>query len=144
MFERDYLMRMLKELADAIVRTIERETEQEKHPETSAELLDAAVGSAVDMDADTFLSLAPESISTILQVSGTDPRAIEYITRSLALSASYYSNAGIEDMGTLRLSQARSIAQAYGINLPDTTDITELETEALNYIESQLDDEDII
>jgi hypothetical protein len=140
MFEQDYLMRMLKELADAIVRTIERHEDREQHPETSAELLDVAVGNAVDMDADTFLALAPASISTILQVSGTDPRAVEYIARSLALSGAYYSESGINDIGELRVSQARAIAAAYGIDLVDSVDPAELEAEALSYVESQTEE----
>ncbi len=118
MFERDYLIRLIAELGAAIRRSMSRATE-DKDPEDAASMLEAAVGTAVDMDAETLLSLAPESISTILSVSGVDPRVTEYMARSLLLAARYREEAGDQATAALRRGQALAIAQAWGYQLSE-------------------------
>ena len=44
-----------------------------------------ALGDATDLDGEALLSLAPESLASVLQVSGVDPHLTEYIARSLML-----------------------------------------------------------
>ena len=70
-------------------------------------------------DGATLLSLAPESMAAILQVSGTDPRVTEYVARSLMLASAYLREAGEDAVADLRLGQARALADAYGLELPD-------------------------
>ena len=82
-------------------------------------MLENAVGDAVDIDGATLLSLAPESMAAILQVSGTDPRVTEYVARSLMLASAYLREAGEDAVADLRLGQARALADAYGLELPD-------------------------
>lgn len=77
-------------------------------------------GEATDIDGATLLSLSPESIASVLQVSGTDPHVIEYVVRSLALASVYLRESGDEEqLADLRLQQARALADAYGLYLPD-------------------------
>lgn len=118
MLHRDYLVRMLSEFALSIIRAIEREQDL-SDPGKAAELLDMAIGEAVDIDAATFLSLSPDSIATIMQVSSTDPKVSEYIVRSLALAAAYYAEAGERQCADLRRAQAAAIARAYGHDIDD-------------------------
>lgn len=118
MFEQDYLMRMLMDFIAAVRRSMDRAASQ-NDPRGAAEALEAAVGSATEMDGQTLLSLAPDSLASILQVSGTDPKLAGYISRSLLLAGRYYHEAGDEGAGELRRSQALAIASAYGENLDD-------------------------
>lgn len=118
MITQDYLVRMLADFAAAIMRSMMRATEQ-RDPRGSAVLLDAAVGKAVDMDGDVLLSLSPETISTVMQATGTDPNVTEFMARSLLLAASYYSDAGEQALCDLRRAQANAIARAYGHDLSD-------------------------
>lgn len=113
MLTQDYLVRMLVDFAAGIMRSMQRRTEG-RDPRGAAEMLEGAIGQSVDIDGDTLLSLAPESIASILQVSGTDPAITEYVARSLMLAASYREDAGDADMARLRADQARAIAAAYG------------------------------
>ena len=101
MFERDYLMRIIMELGAAIRRSIER-SQVDHDPGDAAQMLDAAVGEATELDGAALLSLAPESIATVMQVSGTDPAVTEYVCR-----------------GRLRAQQALAIAAAYGHDLTE-------------------------
>lgn len=119
MFERDYLMRLIAELGAAMRRTLERADGLDLSSSDSAKLLEAAIGTATDFDGATLLSLSPESIAQIIQVSGTDPRVTEYVARSLMLCSRYYEEDGDTALAELRAKQARAIAAAYGHDLPE-------------------------
>lgn len=121
--ERDYLMRLLMELAVGIRRAIGK-TADRRYPGDSAAMLDAAVANAVDFDGEMFLGLAPESVAGILNVSGTDERVAEYIARSLLLASEHYRAAGDNAVALLRRAQALAVADAYGIGIgaQDSTD----------------------
>ena len=114
MFQQDYLMRLFMQLAEGIRKSIRRAID-EKDPEAAADMLEATVGEATELDGAVLLSLAPESIASVVQISGTDPRAVEYICRSLLLEAE------------LRSQQAYALGDAYGIDLTDVS----LDEEAL-------------
>ena len=87
MLEQDYLMRIFLQFAE-ILRRSWFKARDEHDPKAAADMLEAAVGDAVDIDGATLLSLAPESMAGILQVSGTDPRVPEYVARSPPSSTS--------------------------------------------------------
>ena len=75
MFQQDYLMRIFLQFAEAIRRSMLK-ANGENDPASAAEMLEAAVGEATELDGEVFLSLAPESMTCILAVSGTDPRVV--------------------------------------------------------------------
>ena len=101
MFEQDYLMRIIAQLLGAIRRSMERAAGEED-PDGAASALDMALGDATDLDGEALLSLAPESLASVLQVSGVDPHLTEYIARSLMLSGRYHGEAGRPDVAELR------------------------------------------
>ena len=119
MLEQDYLMRILLQFAEAIRRSWSRAVE-DRDPRDAAHMLEDAVGEATDIDGATLLSLSPESIASVMQVSGVDPRVTEYIARSLLLASGYLHEAGEHELAALREQQARALAQAYDHDLPDT------------------------
>ncbi len=118
MLEQDYLMRIILQYAE-ILRRCWFKARQDRDPKAAADMLEDAVGEATEIDGATLLSLAPESMAGVLQVSGTDPRVIEYVVRSLALASVYLREAGETSLADLRLEQARALAGAYGLDLPD-------------------------
>lgn len=118
MLQQDYLVRLLTEFAAAVMRSLHM-VEEERQPESAADMLDNAIGTAVGLDASTLLALAPESIAQIMQVSGTDPNVTEYVARSMMLSASYHADAGNDQISQLRKAQAQAVADAYGHDISD-------------------------
>ena len=116
MFEQDYLMRIIAQLLGAIRRSMERAAGEED-PDGAARALDMALGDATDLDGEALLSLVPESLASVLQVSGVDPHLTEYIARSLMLSGRYHGEAGRADMAELRRAQGRAVAAAFGHEL---------------------------
>ncbi|MEF9842046.1 MAG: hypothetical protein RR955_06030 [Raoultibacter sp.] len=114
MFEQDYLVRMFMQFMEAIRKSI-RKAQDENDPEAAADLLEAVVGNATEIDGGVLLSLAPESIAGVIQVSGTDPRVAEYLVRTLLLESDYLQEANLPAKAQLRARQAQAIAVAYGI-----------------------------
>ena len=94
MLEQDYLMRIFLQFAE-ILRRSWFKARDEHDPKAAADMLENAVGDAVDIDGATLLSLAPESMAAILQVSGTDPRVTEYVARSLMLARTPLPTCGL-------------------------------------------------
>lgn len=127
MFEQDYLMKLLLAFYQAMFKSLRRVTDEDEDPKEAADMLDEVVGNAVGMDGTSLLSLTPESVAGVLQVSGTDPRVTEFIARSLLLSSEYLTQAKQGALASLRVEQARAVADAYGIDLPDDpTDLSDL------------------
>ena len=118
MFERDYLMKLILGYFKTIVIVI-KQGEKEKDPEGAADLLEQAIGEATEIDGEVLLSLAPESIASVLQVSGTDPKVVGYVAHGLLLEAHYLMLACDFARAELREEQARALASAYGFDLPD-------------------------
>lgn len=135
MFEQDYLVRLLLQFFQGLLKSYERHRDKED-PQGAADLLEAAIGEATDMDGAVLLSLAPESIASVMRVSGIDPNVTQFVARSLMLESVYLRDAGDDGLANTRLGQARAIAREYGFELPpdpaDFDSITEgLEEAAL-------------
>ena len=118
MLEQDYLMRIFLQFAE-IIRRSWTKARKEKDPRAAADVLEDAVGEATDIDGGVLLSLSPESIASVMQVSGTDPRVTEYVARSLLLASGYLREANERALADLRAQQAHAIAEAYGFPLPE-------------------------
>ena len=116
MLQQDYLMRLFLQFAEGIRRSMD----YGKHdPNETSESLEDAISRALDMDADVMLGLEAESFASIVHISGTDSRVVEYVVRSLALEAFYLEQAGRAGKSDLRYAQACALARAYGVEEPE-------------------------
>ena len=118
MFERDYLMKLISDLVQALAKSI-IQADEEENPYLAARSLELAIGNAVDMDASLFLSLEPDSMSSMMAISSMDANGAEYIARSLALASVYNRQAGDSHLAGLRMAQAQAVASAYGLSISD-------------------------
>lgn len=118
MLEQDYLMRMLLQFFQAMARSWEV-SKDEDDPQAAADMLEVAIGNATDMDGAALLSLSPDSIAQIMQVTDVDPNVTQFVARSMLLESVYLEKAGQSSLAALRESQAHAIAAAYGFALPD-------------------------
>jgi len=136
MFEQDYLIRLLMQFFEAITRSIAKR-EEEADPQGAADLLEAAVGNATEMDGSVLLSLAPESIAQVLGISGVDPNVTQFVARSMLLESVYLAEAGNTELAQIREGQARAIAAEYGFELPSDPSDFESITEGLEEAAAQ-------
>ena len=67
MLQQDYLLRMIMQFAEAIRQSMQK-AQGEHDPRIAAEILEAAVGEATDIDGSILLGLTPESMVQIMQV----------------------------------------------------------------------------
>lgn len=130
MLHRDYLVEQFILFAEAIRLSWTKSRGGQKDPLDAADMLEAAVSNATNIDGATLLMLSPESIASILQVTDTDPDVVEYLARTLLLESEYLDEGGEPERAALRRNQAMAIAEGYGISLGHG-DLTEEEFEAL-------------
>lgn len=116
MFEQDYIMRMLVQLAAAMRRSMVK-AGKEHDPKSAAEQIEASISDATEIDGEVLLSLAPESIAGVIQVSGTDPKVAEYIARSLLLESQYLIESGQSQKAQVRKEQAVAISESFGFEI---------------------------
>ena len=65
MFQQDYILRMFLALAEAMRRSMERES-RDGDPESAARMLEHAISDATEMDGEILLSLAPASLLALM------------------------------------------------------------------------------
>lgn len=114
MLQRDYLMRLIIQFATALRDALGKRDEH--HDAAASRLrLEAAIGDAVDMDADVLLSLTPDSVSTMLMVGDLDGSVAEYIVHALMLDSAYLAEDGYDELATLRRQQAEAVGETFGV-----------------------------
>lgn len=118
MLQQDYLMNLLAQFFQALLRSRELRREQDD-PKRASNLLEGAISNAIEMDGAALLTLSPESIATVMKVSDIDPNVTQFVARSLLLDSVYLNEAGEGSAAELRAAQARAIAAEYGFELPD-------------------------
>lgn len=118
MFTQDYLMRMILELAGAIRKSF-LTAKEDDDPEGAAQLLEATLDGATEMDSSLLLNLEPDSMAAMLQISGSDPQLMAYVSRILLLESRYLKMAQRHTEAELRHGQAFAVANAFGIPLSE-------------------------
>ena len=113
-------MRMIMELAGAIRKSILLSRDDDD-PDAAAQLLEASLDGATEMDGSLLLTLEPETMATMLQLSGTDPMLIGYVTRTLLLESKFLEKAQSHSMAAFRREQAFAVAESFGIELDDVS-----------------------
>lgn len=132
MLEQDYLVRMLLQFFQAMNRAAERaENKDHPDPQSAADMLETAIGEAVEMDGAALLSLSPDSIAQVMRVTGIDPNITQFVARSMLLESVYLSEAHQTALAAVRAAQARAIAEEYGFDLPDDPSDFDAITEGL-------------
>ena len=112
---------MLVDLAAAIRRSLDK-SRGEKDYAGAAQTLESSITNATDLDGAVLMTLAPESIASVLQVANADPRVVIYVAHSMLLQSYYLEKAGNKEVSALRRKQAHALAHAYKFDLPDSID----------------------
>lgn len=118
MLHQDYLVRMFMQLAAAMRDSIMK-TKGQDDPEAAADLIEASLLNATEIDGSLLFRMAPESMVSLIQISGTDPTLIQYLSRSLLLQSQYLAQANLTERSELRKNQAFALAHAYGFELSE-------------------------
>ena len=137
MFQNDYIMRMVLQLARVLRRSIEKEYPS---PETEIRDIEGRVAEALDLDPRLMFKLEPESLVSLLQLGNVDPTLAIFAVRSIYYEADLLEEQGNTEQAELRRAQADAIAEAYNIGIS----VDDLSPEALEEFlnEQDLDEEE--
>jgi len=114
MFENDYLMRMILQLARVLRRSLIKE-----YPSSDVEIRDieGRVAEALDLDPRLMFKLEPESLVSLLQLGNVDPVLAIFAVRSIYYESDLLEANGDLERAELRRQQADAIARAYDIDV---------------------------
>lgn len=115
MLQKDYVLEMVRRFGDVLARWL-RPAVLDADSEAIDEV-ENAIGSLVDLDGATALSLAPESLVTMMELSGVADSVAGYASYALLRLGDAYDAAGNATVAGVRREQARAISEAFGSEL---------------------------
>ena len=131
MLQHDYIHGLIQEFGRAVSEALRRvffAGSRETAEEAGADV-EVAVGQLIDLDADTAMALSPESLVTMIQLSGVGESVAGYAAWALDRLADAYELQG-DVRSSTRRDQARAIATAFNCDLSQCPEeFTELEAE---------------
>lgn len=115
MLHKDYITEMTRRFGDVLTRWL-------KPAVVDGDLesivgIETAVAELMDLDAATALSLDPNSLVTMMSLSGIADSVAGYVSYALLRLADGYDTLGNSSTAELRRTQASSVAAAFGAEL---------------------------
>ena len=74
-----------------------------------------AVAELLDLDPETAMALSPESLVTMMRLSGVGDTVAAYAAYALRKVGEAYELEGDAEVGALRIAQARAISEAFDV-----------------------------
>ncbi len=117
MLHRDYLLEVIEQFVNGISQSLVRVF---VHRDLDAgQDVEAAVAELVQLDPNTAMSLAPESLVTMMMLSGTGDAVAGYAAFALNRLGEAYERMGEVELGQMRKAQAQAIADSFNASLDE-------------------------
>jgi hypothetical protein len=117
MLHRDYLLEVIEQFVNGISQSLVRVFVDRDLD--AGQDVEAAVSELVQLDPDTAMSLAPESLVTMMILSGTGDAVAGYAAFALNRLGEAYERIGEHDLAEARKAQAQAIADSFGASLDE-------------------------
>ena len=88
----------------------------ETQTEESLDGVEAAVAELIDLSPETALALSPDSLVTMMLLSGVADSVAEYVVYALDRLSHVYEQLGDGDKAGLRRQQAVAVAQSFSVD----------------------------
>lgn len=115
MLHKDYLLEVIEQFVSSVSQALARALLQRDLE--AAEDVEAAVADLVQLDPQTAMALAPESLVTMMLLSGTGDAVAGYAAYALNKLGDSYDNMGDHELANMRRDQANAIAASFGADL---------------------------
>lgn len=115
MLHRDYLLEVIEQFVSTVSRALAQALLQRDF--NAAEEVEAAVADLVQLDPETAMLLAPESLVTMMLLSGTGDAVAGYAAYALYRLGDAYDAMGKPDLAQMRRDQAVAIADSFGADV---------------------------
>ena len=111
MLQRDYVLEIVGQFVDGVSVALRRAALGEKIGLVETE---RQIGDLLELEPQTALALAPDSLVTMMLLSGMGDSVAEYVGYALDRLARLYESAGDEDTAGLRRLQAKAVGESFG------------------------------
>ena len=113
MLQHDYILevvgKFVESVAVALLGIFKR------HDLTHIGEAEKAVAELLDLDPETAMALSPESLVTMMRLSGVGDTVAAYAAYALRKVGEAYELEGDAEVGALRIAQARAISEAFDV-----------------------------
>ena len=117
MLHRDYLLEVIEQFVSTVSRALASALLERNFD--AADEVEEAVADLMQLDRDTAMSLAPESLVTMMVLSGTGDAVAGYAAFALNRLGEAYERIGEHELAEARKAQARAIADSFGASLDE-------------------------
>ncbi len=117
MLQRDYILEIVAEFTESVARAFKLAVE--KKDEKACADIEQQIGELLDLDHETALALAPDSLVTMMVLSGMGDSVASYVCWSLDRLARVYEDMGNEDLAGARRLQAKAVAESFNCDPAD-------------------------
>ena len=111
MLQRDYILEIVEQFVDGVSAALRRSLDGDA---SACEDVESQVAELLELDRGTALALAPDSLVTMMVLSGMGDSVASYVCYALDRLSRLYERAGEEDLAGLRSLQARAVAESFG------------------------------
>jgi hypothetical protein len=115
MLQRDYILELISQFADAVKQSLHR-AKKDLDPEACQDV-ERSIGELLELDYNTALSLSPDSLVTMMILSGIGDSVASYVCYSLMQLAEVYQARGEEDLAQIRIAQAKAVSESFNCDL---------------------------
>lgn len=131
MLHRDYLLEIIARFVDTVTVALRRALFDGKF-EAAREVEDS-IAALLDLDPATAMNLSPDSLVTMMLLSGMGDALAQYVSYALDRVGDAYDDMGEEATARLRWDQAEAVAESFGVDqntIPEEFADLEAEIEA--------------
>ena len=118
MLQRDYILEVIDDFTSTVTAGLGNALETQT--EESLDGVEAAVAELIDLSPETALALSPDSLVTMMLLSGVADSVAEHVVYALDRLSHVYEQLGDGDKAGLRRQQAVAVAQSFSVDLSAT------------------------
>lgn len=112
MLQRDYLLEIISQYVEMVMRAMRLAVE--KSDPTACQEIEQQVGDILELDPETALQLTPDSLVTMMVLSGMGDSVASYVAYAVERLSTIYDVMGETDKAGLRHLQAQAIGESFG------------------------------
>jgi len=118
MLQRDYIEEIIERFVNAILEPMRRALLE--HDLAACETIERQIAELMSLSPDTAMSLSPESLCTMMLLSGIGDSIAGYCCWSMLRLADAYDAMGKPDLAELRRAQAEAIGRDFMYDISET------------------------
>ena len=114
MLHRDFLLEIIARFVDTV--SVALLGAVRRHDIDSAQKVEDSVAALLDLDPQTAMNLSPDSLVTMMILSGMGDSLASYVAYALDRVGDAYDDMGQKQLAALRWDQAEAVAESFGCN----------------------------